>query len=176
MLPFVDTARLRLRPFLDGEAGRLAQLAGAPALARMMGSVPLPFSAEAAAEWMALRAWDNPPGFMLAICDPADLLLGGVGVGPAPQFDFGYFIGADYAGRGYATEAGQAVVAEVFAGRDAPVALSASCFQDNLPSRRVLEKLGFHYARSSVGRSKARLEPGPIWQYRLTRAAFEAQP
>ena len=142
----------------------------------MMGSVPSPWSREDALAWMDARGWHNPPGFFLAICLGENEIVGGMGVGPAPDWDFGYFIGRAYAGRGYATEAGIGVLAATFALEDGPDNVSATCFQDNPASARVLEKLGFLKIADDMGTSRARLEPAPVWKYRLTRSDFEGRP
>ena len=171
-LPFIETERLVIRPFEEPDVAPFAALAGVPSRARMMGSVPLPFTEDEARDWLDKRSWDNPPGYFLAITDRAGVLLGGMGPGPAPAFDFGYVLSRAAEGRGIATEAGRAVIAAIFAAPDAPQSLTAGCFTDNPASARVLTKLGFRLESTEEGRSRARLEPCPVWKYRLTRESF----
>jgi ribosomal-protein-alanine N-acetyltransferase len=74
------------------------------------------------------------------------LLVGEAGLFPlapdGPDIALGYAFGAHYWGRGYATEAATAVVAEGFGplGLDRIVAITREA---NVGSRRVLAKLGF---------------------------------
>jgi [ribosomal protein S5]-alanine N-acetyltransferase len=74
------------------------------------------------------------------------LLVGEAGLFPlspdGPDVALGYAFGARWWGRGYATEAARAVVAEAFGelGMDRLVAITREA---NLGSRHVLEKLGF---------------------------------
>lgn len=74
------------------------------------------------------------------------LMCGEAGLFPlapdGPEVALGYAFGSAYWGRGYATEAASAVIAEAFGalGMDRLVAITREA---NLGSRRVLAKLGF---------------------------------
>jgi [ribosomal protein S5]-alanine N-acetyltransferase len=74
------------------------------------------------------------------------LLVGEAGLFPlspdGPDVALGYAFGARWWGRGYATEAARAVVAEAF-GELGMQRLVAITREANLGSRHVLEKLGF---------------------------------
>jgi ribosomal-protein-alanine N-acetyltransferase len=68
--------------------------------------------------------------------------------------EFHYWLGEAYWGKGYATEAGRAVLDWVF---DAYVVerVQAHCVTDNIASARVMQKLGMRFegvARSAVRR------------------------
>jgi RimJ/RimL family protein N-acetyltransferase len=84
--------------------------------------------------------------------------------GGGPDVELGYAFGVAYWARGYATEAGRAVVGEAFAlGLKRLVAVTSD---DNRPSQHVLHKLGFapdgrrevyggdllHFARATTAR------------------------
>ena len=75
------------------------------------------------------------------------LLVGEAGLFPlspdGPDVALGYAFGARWWGRGYATEAARAVIAEAF-GALGMGRLVAITREANLGSRHVLEKLGFH--------------------------------
>lgn len=58
--------------------------------------------------------------------------------------ELGYWIGEDYQGQGYATEASEALINRAFGELDIE-RIYASFRQENLASKRVLEKLGFEY-------------------------------
>lgn len=93
----------------------------------------------------AVEEWDEGSGFHFAMRD-GDGLAGVVGIDvPAPARrlgELGYWVASDRAGRGYATEAGTAVVR--FGLRTAGLyRLELRAGVENLASRRVAEKLGF---------------------------------
>ncbi len=60
-----------------------------------------------------------------------------------PEIELGYRLGKEHWGKGYATEIARASAAYGFdtLGVDELVAV---CYEENLPSRRVLHKAGFH--------------------------------
>jgi RimJ/RimL family protein N-acetyltransferase len=67
----------------------------------------------------------------------------GSGDKPRVMPRLGYWIGRPYWGRGHATEAVGALVAEAFARFPDAQRIGAGVFEDNPASQRVLEKLGF---------------------------------
>lgn len=60
-----------------------------------------------------------------------------------PKFEIGYWCRTGHSGRGYTTEAVRGIVAFAF-GELGANRLEIKCNPDNLPSRRVAEKAGFH--------------------------------
>lgn len=58
------------------------------------------------------------------------------------QYEVGYWAARNMRGKGYATEASNAVIRYAFDVLDAP-AVYISHYEGNIPSRRVIEKLGF---------------------------------
>jgi len=77
------------------------------------------------------------------------------------------------AGQGIATRALRAILAHGFS-KTSQDHVIADCFTDNPASMRVLEKVGFEKYGEDVGTSAARLEPAPLFLYRLTRTKFES--
>ena len=91
----------------------------------------------------------------------------------APVVEVGWMLLPAYWGRGYATEAGRAVIDIARKGLRLPK-LSAGHFTDNPASGRVLEKLGFRpigriAARYSAGRGAA--APCKLFEFDLTAEA-----
>ncbi len=73
--------------------------------------------------------------------------------GPTQSGTLGYWIGEEYARRGYMTEAINAIVQYAFMDLDLS-RIESACLADNKPSRGVLEKCGFKYEgdiRASLG-------------------------
>ena len=109
----------------------------------------------------------SPPGFSLAVTLKDGQVIGMVGCGPGPEWDVGYGISPDFRGRGYASEALALLIAEMRSWPDAPDVFNACVFTDNPSSARVLERNGFKYIGDCTSDSRARVEPAPVWQYRL---------
>lgn len=80
----------------------------------------------------------------------SDKLIGSLGIinDPKRQNDqvkmLGYSLGEDYWGMGYMTEAAQAIIKYGFEKFQLSL-ISAYCYPENKRSRRILQKLGFHY-------------------------------
>jgi RimJ/RimL family protein N-acetyltransferase len=88
--------------------------------------------------------WDNwPAGPYLIESRKSGALLGGTGFGfqSATEAATGYVLARDAWGRGYATEALQALT--VFAGAIGLRRMHALCHAEHVASQRVLEKCGF---------------------------------
>ena len=164
----IETDRLVIRPLTGADASAFHRIANHRRVARMMMALPHPLSEAAAAQWIAERAWSGGLGFCAGIFLKEGPLIGNVGLGGTPVSTM-YFIDPEHWGRGYATEAMRAFLADSFA-RFALPEITAGAMADNPASQRVLEKLGFE--RTGAGRctSMARLEDVPEYLYRLTRA------
>jgi [ribosomal protein S5]-alanine N-acetyltransferase len=66
-----------------------------------------------------------------------------------PEVELGYIVRSELWSQGYATEIGEAVVGEAFSALGLPT-LVGFTRPENVPSRRVLEKLNFAYERTFV--------------------------
>lgn len=162
--PTIATARLILRPVRISDAGRLRETIDDHAVAKWLTNVPNPYSLADAMSFIAHCA--DHDGEIWAITD-ADGLQGMIGV----EDDFGYWLGRTAWGRGYATEAGRAVVAAWFADVSMD-RLASSHFVGNDRSRRVLEKLGFEDSGPCKHISKAQGRAVNAHAMILTRAAW----
>jgi RimJ/RimL family protein N-acetyltransferase len=159
---FVRTERLLLRPGWGQDAPALFQAIADERIVRNLASAPWPYRPQDAEAWLATERKGSEPSLLIfRRTDSAPELIGAVGFGRKPSggIEFGYWIARYHWGRGYATEAGRAVLA---AARHSLrlKRLDAGHFLDNPASGRVLEKLGFrptgkivpHY---SAGRGEA---------------------
>ncbi|MCW5724290.1 MAG: GNAT family N-acetyltransferase [Maricaulaceae bacterium] len=143
------TPRLKLRMFDMADAPHIARLCGDYGVASMIGGAPHPYPLLAAELWVltARAAFGRKPKHDFAVESGDGELAGAMTVfkrGPDAEWELGYWTGRPYWGRGYATEAGRAVM------NWARSALGASrmvaCHNDDNPaSGRVLQKLGFCY-------------------------------
>ena len=145
--PVVETRRLILRAPAPQDAPRIAALANDIDIARMTQRMPHPFGVRDADDFVLQVAAQDPARANTFIIEHED--LGPVGVigmfeGDDRVPETGYWIGREYWGRGFATEAldGALVRASRKWKRRAMV---AGHFADNPASGRVLEKAGFLY-------------------------------
>ena len=141
---FARTERLLLRPGWAEDAPALAKAIADETIVRNLSSAPWPFSLrDAEAHLAAPRDPLVPSLLIFERTDGAPLLVGSCGLGrrASGAVEFGYWIARPHWGRGFATEAGQALIA--IARALGLTRLEASHFLDNPASGRVLEKLGF---------------------------------
>jgi RimJ/RimL family protein N-acetyltransferase len=149
MLLTITTPRLRLRPFEDIDARRIAYLAGDYPVARMCGRVPHPYTMANAYEFIGwiTRSREDGKEYSFAVTAPRDGLIGSCGVSRSGDpdesvYELGYWLGMPYWGLGYASEAARAVMDWA---RDqlGAKAFVAGHYADNPASGHVLRKLGF---------------------------------
>jgi RimJ/RimL family protein N-acetyltransferase len=152
---FARTERLTLRPPWPEDAPALADAIGHEAVVKMLARVPWPYRLEDATAWTAASPASDVPRFLIFAHDHhTPRLVGAIGI-DGEGHDLGYWITPSAWSRGYATEAGRAVVAIARDTLRLPY-LRASCFSDNPASRRVLQKLGFRETGRAAQPSLAR--------------------
>ncbi len=141
----IETDRLVLREHVHDDAKQMSELANMPAIAHMLATMPYPYGeADAVAFIDRVNAKETAHAFAVTLKTQDNVLIGGAGYGPndAGEMDFGYWLGTDFWGHGYATEAGQAVLTHAFC--IARVDVIETDYQiDNPASGRVLAKLAF---------------------------------
>lgn len=144
----LQTSRLLLRPFLRSDLDDLATLNGDE---EVMKYISPPLSKEQVAgviDWFAAE-WDRLDYGWFALFERA---TGGFvgqcglqcleGKPDADDIEIAFVISKVYWGKGYATEAAQAVLS--FGFKEASLErIVAVTMQENTPSQRVLDKLGF---------------------------------
>lgn len=148
--PILRTARLTLRPFVDSDAARVAELAGDRLVAEMTQDIPHPYTLEHAQTWIGSHAerFSQQQEVVFAIeRKDAGLLIGAIGLVFQPEHqsaELGYWIGVPYWGKGYCTEAAAAVVDHGFTAHELH-RVQARHFSKNPASGRVMEKIGMQY-------------------------------
>jgi RimJ/RimL family protein N-acetyltransferase len=146
----IDTDRLMLRSPEPGDAERVSQLLGNWDVANWLVRVPYPYRLEHAVSWIERSNTERAAGvgFPFIIVERgSNSLVGSVDLsleeGPTVG-TLGYWLGADFWGHGYGTEAARAVIDFAFG----PLGLkevNASALPENERSIRVLEKAGLLY-------------------------------
>ena len=163
----IRTGRLHLRPLAEGDWRRLQQIGGVPEVARMTMSLTAPWPEAAVRHWIRAGRFRGRPGYRLGVTIEGGMLIGVAGLGP--DRSLALMIDRRFWGRGYATEAAEALVSDAFRRFPEVEEILADRFVDNPASDRVLTKLGFDRIGSGLGASKARVERAPIVLYRLRR-------
>ncbi|RZF64497.1 N-acetyltransferase [Sphingomonas populi] len=149
---------MTLRPGWPEDAPALTQAVAHESVAMNLARVPWPYADGDAAEWLAIpRGATDVTLLILAHDTPAPRLIGAIALdresGGAPEL--GYWLTPGAWGRGYATEAGHAVLhmARHALGLKR---LHSRYFVDNPASGRVLGKLGFRETGHGATFSRAR--------------------
>jgi len=117
-----DTDRLILRTLEKNDLPRLVELIGAWDVARWLAVLPYPYTMQNAEEFysdMENAAACGDPEFYANATRADNLLIGGISLHHPPRgknaaegdVEIGYWLGEDYWGRGFMTEAARAVVA-----------------------------------------------------------------
>ena len=143
-MTIIDTPRLRLRPWNDMDAPELYELARDPRIGTLCGWKPfecIDDAHEALSTFLAA-----PDSYAVTLASTGEI-VGSIALRidrdspEARVADIGYWIGAPYWGKGYATEAGKAIIDRA---RELSVkTMVLKYFDGNDASRRVSEKLGF---------------------------------
>lgn len=179
--PRIETERLVLRPLRHADAGLMSLYCSDARVARMTRNIPHPMppgSAEAYVE----RVMRGQASEMAWAIDHRASRDGEAGEGELvgvvilkDKGEIGYWVGAPFWSTGFATEAVEAVVAQVFAERRF-ARLTAEVFQDNPASAKVLTKAGFRYVGEGEGWSVARDAKVAVWHYEITPPAEPGAP
>jgi RimJ/RimL family protein N-acetyltransferase len=165
----IRTSRLVLRQLTTADAGRIAELGGDWDVASMTSRMPYPYTVHAAHQWID-DLEDGEQVFGITHCGE---LTGVTGYMLAPDHssaEIGYWIGKPYWGRGFATEAAQAIIDYCFKASRVQ-RITCGHFTDNPGSKRVIEKLGFIYAGSAPCWCEARRLEADAVRYYLDKRA-----
>lgn len=148
--PNILTERLILRSFITDDARDVQRLAGNLNVAKMTLNIPHPYENGMAEEWINSHKEKPQSGSQLSYAIVSlnlGVLLGAISLTHMErmQANIGYWVGEQYWGKGYCTEAGIALINHAF------TALSlkrvyALHLSSNPASGRVMQKMGMkHY-------------------------------
>lgn len=172
--PELRTPRLVLRRPRLRDAPRVAALLNNYEVTKNLARVPYPYTLNMAIDWMMRQKRDwSPHSVTFAITLPGEGLIGFCGMHREERFaEIGYWLGQPYWGRGYMTEAVEAIIAWFFetSGDDA---LISGVFHFNAASLAVQKKLGFVEDRMGVRICLAQGREIDHIETFLTREAFE---
>ncbi len=147
LLPVLETARLRLRPFQASDATRVQLLAGDRLVAATTLNLPHPYPDGAAEEWIATHESDflKRDALVLGICLKTSVdIIGCTGLTLKMNYslgELGYWVGVEFWNNGYCTEACRAIMGYGFH-KIGLNKIFATYFASNKASGRVMQKLG----------------------------------
>jgi RimJ/RimL family protein N-acetyltransferase len=172
-IPVLETKRLAMRAPNLADAKTVAALADDRRIAENTARIPHPYRVSDAESFIAGA---NKPGgeavFLITLRDGTIIGACGINTQEATP-ELGYWLGAEYCGKGYATEATHAVIDYAFTELEHQ-ALQAGSRVTNPSSRRVLEKCGFQWTGVGLYRIKSIKSSAPIDRFRLERGIWSA--
>jgi RimJ/RimL family protein N-acetyltransferase len=169
---FARTRRLTLRPGWPEDAAAVMRAIGHEEVVRMLTKAPWPYRLADAESFLSRQRGAEEASFLI-LSHEGDYPrpIGGIGLAPDEDgHELGYWLAPEAWGRGYATEAGRAVltIARHALGLKR---LHSGHFVDNPASGRVLQKLGFRSTGKVKGRySEARGAIAPCRLFELDLA------
>jgi RimJ/RimL family protein N-acetyltransferase len=142
----LETARLKIRPYSESDIAELVPLIGAREVAATTLRISHPYTEQDARNFLVLT--QEPGRTWLAITLRHDARqIGGIGLSFDEQHqhaELGYWLGVQYWGKGYATEAAREMLRYGF--QDLHLhRIFASHFKHNSASGKVLKKLGMRH-------------------------------
>ncbi|WP_421856430.1 GNAT family N-acetyltransferase [Oricola sp.] len=144
--PVLLTQRLVLRPPHIDDITDLAAIANDRRIAEMTSRMPHPYGIADARVYLESSIRAEHEGYIYAITlAETGQLIGYCGLERRERsggFEIGFWLGADYWGAGYATEAANALVDQAFRATSAE-RVHAVCRTVNEQSRNVIRKCGF---------------------------------
>ncbi len=167
----LDTERLTLRRPTLADVRAISHLANDRRIAENTRRLPHPYLQDHAVEFV--RGIANERRETVFLIESNHTPIGMVGVDwrePAAP-ELGYWLGVDYWGQGFATEAARAVIDFTFEEVELEHIMSGARVA-NPASRNVLEKCGFQWSGVELHRFEALGSSTPVDCFRLTRSVW----
>ncbi|KAF2007954.1 acyl-CoA N-acyltransferase [Amniculicola lignicola CBS 123094] len=193
--PILLTPRLHLRPMIPDDAPLMALHASPASITAYMSlAFSYPYTLQHASEWIALNLHNNLSNYVIAERSSPDKFIGAIGLKQGSDVEtgtaeVGYWIGDEFKGRGYVSEALRGIRDWAFglpgANSDSTSTsegggefkyrrLHAGVFSENLASMRILEKCGFE--KEGVLKEHVRTRYGVVMDlhvFGMTRGRWE---
>ncbi|MEG9861358.1 MAG: GNAT family N-acetyltransferase [Parvularculales bacterium] len=158
----IRTDRLVLKKLGHADKERLVNLIGDFRVSKNLSSVPYPYTLDDADKWLEIV---NNDKFSLNIFLNNNL-VGGIGLTPRDNgfYELGYWLGVDYWGQGYATEAVRGFL-DYLKTNTTFRKLKACVLSENIASAKLLKKIGFLQVGEEECFSLAQQEKLPSLNY-----------
>lgn len=170
-LPPLSSERLLRRPD-HADVDAICVLANNWKVARWMGRLPFPYRREDAVFFLE-QIVPREAAWIIQDRGGAEVLgIGGLAPhGASGTVELGYWLGERHWGRGFATEAGRAILGYVFGTACLPEVVSG-CFVGNARCAHVLGKLGFRTTGTSTRSCTAQARELPHLDMALAREVW----
>ncbi len=175
--PNILTNRLILRPFELSDTNRIQKLAGNIQIAMSSANIPYPYQDGMAGLWVGSHAalWRRKEAAHFAVLDKVSKqLIGAVSIQNivSGRGQLGYWIGEEYWGKGFGTEAAQAAITFGFEQFNLETIYAQHLSKDIRPGK-ILTKVGMK--RVTTKRDAVRIEhiSEDVEYYEIGRLHFE---
>ena len=173
--PTIETLHLILRPFGLADASVVQRLAGDKAVASTTARIPHPYEDGMAEEWIGKHqdAFEAGELVNFAVTRRAEGdLIGAIGLRIDQQSataELGYWIGREFWGRGYGTEAARVVVAYGFE-MIGLTSVHSHHLKRNPASGRIMQKTGM--VQQGTGMEEVRGRQEEVVGYSIARSDY----
>ncbi|OIQ66787.1 putative succinyl-CoA transferasec [mine drainage metagenome] len=167
----LETERLVLRQPTLADVKAISRLADERRIAENSRRLPHPYSQDHAVEFVRGIADDNRETVFLIENNHTPIGMVGVDWRAPETPELGYWLGVEYWGQGFATEAARAVIDFTFEEFDAKQLISGARVA-NPASRNILEKCGFQWSGVELHRFEALGSSTPVDCFRLSRGVW----
>jgi RimJ/RimL family protein N-acetyltransferase len=169
----LETERLTLRRPTLADVKAIARLADDRRIAENTRRLPHPYSQDHAIEFVRGTATDNRGTVFLIESNFAPIGMVGIDWRQPDAPELGYWLGVEYWGQGFGTEAARAVIDFTFEEFDIEQ-LMAGARVSNPSSRNILEKCGFQWSGVELHRFEALGSSTPVDCFRLSRSVWSS--
>ncbi|MGZ5874232.1 MAG: GNAT family N-acetyltransferase [Bradyrhizobium sp.] len=167
----LETERLLLRRPTLADVKAIANLANDRRIAENTRRLPHPYSQDHAVEFVRGIAGGKPETVFLIENNHAPIGMVGIDWREPETPELGYWLGVEYWGQGFGTEAARAVIDFTFEEFDAEKLISGARVT-NPASRNILEKCGFQWNGVELHRFEALGSSTPVDRFRLSRGVW----
>jgi RimJ/RimL family protein N-acetyltransferase len=169
----LETERLMLRRPTLADVKAIARLANDIRIAENTRRLPHPYSHDHAIDFVRGTANDKPETVFLIENNYTPIGMVGVDWRQPDAPELGYWLGVEYWGQGFATEAARAVIDFAFEASDVEQLISGARVA-NPSSRNILEKCGFQWSGVELHRFEALGSSTPVDCFRLSRGVWSS--
>ena len=169
----LETERLLLRRPTLADVKAITRLANDRRIAVNTRRLPHPYLQDHAVDFVRGIANQQRETVFLIESDYAPIGMVGIDWHQPERPELGYWLGVEYWGQGFATEAARAAIDFTFEEFDIEVMKSGARVA-NPASRNVLEKCGFQWSGVELHRFEALGSSTPVDRFRLSRGVWSS--
>jgi RimJ/RimL family protein N-acetyltransferase len=169
----LETERLSLRRPTLADVKAIARLANDRRIAENTRRLPHPYLQDHAVEFVRATAVDRSETVFLIENNHTPIGMVGIDWRKEDAPELGYWLGVDYWGQGFGTEAARGAIDFFFEEFDAELLFSGARVA-NPVSRNILEKCGFQWSGVELHRFEALGSSTPVDCFRLSRGIWSS--